>query len=490
MRDKILKRQRELLELAQTENRAMTAEEQAEFDKLQRDFEALNAPKPAADPAPDDNSAERAIAEERARVADITALARDFEVDPAEAIRSGQTLDAFRAHVLDSLKANRAPISTGVRVEADEEDKFRSAAVDGIAMRGGIHVEKPADGANSFRGITLRDLAIECLVRQGDNVTELMRMSNSEIYDRLGERQFYNPSASFPAIMDQTIKKSIVTMYNEVPTTFERITTKGSLPDFKETADHEYMLGGVGDFLEVPENGEIKPDMPETKLLPQRKLKTYGKQFSMTRQAFVNDDIGFLTRVPGLYAQRAKETIEGQVYDILFNNSTIFDGKTLFHADHNNVIGTGAKVSQAEIQKMILKLQQQTDYWGRPIYMAPKQLIVPMGWEFDLTVIFNSAQVVGSSNNDINPLYNYPLGIVQTPRLNALAGAGACPWFLQASETSARGIQVDYLNGQEVPSVRRMETVGQLGFVWDFWLDWGVTVRDWRGLVKNPGVAL
>ena len=35
--------------------------------------------------------------------------------------------------------------------------------------------------------------------------------------------------------MDQTIKKSIVDLYNHVPTTFQEITTKGSLPDFKET---------------------------------------------------------------------------------------------------------------------------------------------------------------------------------------------------------------------------------------------------------------
>ena len=38
--------------------------------------------------------------------------------------------------------------------------------------------------------------------------------------------------------------------------------------------------------------------------------------------------------------------------------------------------------------------------------MTPRQLIVPVGYEFDLAVIFNSAQVTGSANNDINPLYN------------------------------------------------------------------------------------
>jgi hypothetical protein len=139
---------------------------------------------------------------------------------------------------------------------------------------------------------------------------------------------------------------------------------------------------------------------------------------------------------------------------------------------------------------MILQMQKQTDHFGDPIYMTPKTIVVPVGYEFDLAVIFHSAQVTGSSNNDINPLYNYPLQIVQSPLLNAMAGSNACPWFMLADEASARGIQVDYLNGQETPTVRRMETPGTLGFTWDIWLDWGISVRDFRGIYKNPGVAI
>ena len=210
----------------------------------------------------------------------------------------------------------------------------------------------------------------------------------------------------------------------------------------------------------------------------------------MTRQAFINDDIGFLTEVPGLYATAAKRTIDKQVYNILFNNPAIFDGKTLFHADHKNQITTGTKPTQAAIQAIILQMQKQTDHFGDSIYMTPRTLVVPMGYEFDLAVLFGSAQVPGSGNNDINPLYNYPLQIVQSPVLNALAGANACPWFLIADPSSARGIQVDYLNGNETPIVRMSETSGQLGFIWDIYLDWGISVRDYRGIYKNAGVAL
>jgi hypothetical protein len=290
--------------------------------------------------------------------------------------------------------------------------------------------------------------------------------------------------------MDAAVEKSIVEMYTKVPTTFERITTKGSLTDFKVSPDHEYVIGGIGDFEEVPEGGELKNSTPRTELLPTRQLKTYGKQFSLTRQAFINDDIGLVTRVPGLYATAAKKTIDKQVYGILFNNPAVFDGVKLFHANHKNLIGTGAKPTQASIQEMILQMQKQTDQFGDAIYMTPAAIVVPVGYGFDLQVILHSAQVVGSSNNDINPLYNYPIQVIESPVLNAMAGAGACPWFLKADDASARGIQVDYLNGQETPTIRRMEAPGVLGFTWDIFLDWGISVRDFRGWVKNPGVAL
>lgn len=506
--------QQALVNGAKTAGRDLTPEEQAQFDTLQREIGALDveianeerqagaqtgqegqtgttqtrAAGTGADTGDEANrAAQRAVTEERQRVQDISNLCREFGVDAAEHIQQGHTVDQVRAAILDGLRATGNPVH--VQVTRDEGDTFRQRATDALLLRAGVQVQAPAEGANEFRSMSLRDLAIECLSREGQNVNTLLRMSSDDLYGELS-RQFYNPTAAFPAILDSTIRKSIVVLYEHVPTTFEAFTTSGSLKDFKQTADHEYVIGGVGDFLLVPENGEIKPDLPQTELMPQRKLDTYGKQFSMTRQAFINDDIGFLTEVPGLYATKAKQTIDKQVYKILFDNKKIFDGVALFDDKHKNLMKTAAKPTQASIQAIILKMQQQLDQFGEPIYITPRTIVVPVGYEFDLAVILHSTQVTGSNNNDINPLYNYPLQIVQSPVLNALAGTGACPWFMFADAASARGIQVDYLNGQKTPTVRRMEVPGTLGFVWDIYLDWGISVRDWRGIAKNPGVKI
>ncbi len=510
-RDAAILRQQEIVNAAKADgNRALTAAEQSEFESLQREIDRLTAEIAAqeqteerglaggtgAQTAPPINNQEVVSAEgqrsatetERNRVTEIMALCRDFELEAEEYIRNGSSLEQVRSAILDSMREASAPIS--VQITRDEGDTFRERVADALMMRAGIPVAAPAEGANELRAMSLRDFAIESLSREGQDTMVLLRMSNDDLYTKLMERQFYNPSAAFPAILDNTIRKSIVHLYNAVPTTFQAWTTKGSLKDFKTTADHEYVIGGTGDFLLVPENGELKPMVPKTGLLPNRKLDTYGRSFSMTRQAFINDDIGFLTEVPGLYAQAAKKTIDKQVYSVLYSNKKIFDGLNLFDAKHNNLMKTGCKPSQEAIQSIILQMQYQKDRFGDAIYMIPQHIIVPVGYEFELAVIMRSAQVVGSNNNDINPLYNYPLNIIQTPVLNTLAGENAVPWFMVASAASARHIQVDYLNGQETPTVRRMETPGVLGFQWDIYLDWGIAVRDFRGIAKNPGARI
>ena len=83
--------------------------------------------------------------------------------------------------------------------------------------------------------LSLRDLAIECLAREGaGTTTELLRMSRDDLWEQL-QRQFLSPTAAFPAILDNTIRKSIVQRYQSAPTTFQVWTTEGTLNDFKPT---------------------------------------------------------------------------------------------------------------------------------------------------------------------------------------------------------------------------------------------------------------
>ena len=111
-----------------------------------------------------------------------------------------------------------------------------------------------------------------------------------------------------------------------------------------------------------------------------------------------------------------------------------------------------------------------------------------------MSQLLETAQVDvdGIGSHTANALYKYrtQLQVVEEGTINALAGTSAVPWYIVGDKSTAKSVQVDYLNGVDTPSFRRSEKAGYLGFVWDIWLDWGITVMDHRGIVRNNGVAI
>ena len=499
-KENALARQQELVNLARAEGRSLTAEEQAEFDRCQGIIDgAEGAPSEgqrgaAAPAAGSPDAIQQAIAAERQRVADITDLCRQTGMDAVSYIRDGSDLNTVRAAAVNFLIQHQGPVGVSLNDNGQQQD-FRQAAADALLMRGGVPVANPSETSYTLQSLSLRDLAIECLAREGvGTTTELLRMGKDDLWNQL-QRQFLSPTAAFPAILDNTIRKTIVQRYQAAPTTFQLWTTEGTVTDFKPTKDHEYLLGGAGDFELVGEGGELKHDTLKTELLPQRKLSTYGRQFSMTREAFVNDDIGLITEMPGKYAAAAKRTINKQVYSILMQNPAIFDGVPLFDPAHGNLMETGGAPSIDTMQAIMLKLLSQTDPFGESIMVQPRFVIVPVGYGFRMAQILESPQidVEGIGSHTANALYQYrnTLVTVEEGTINTLAGKDAAlPWFMAGNPATGRSIQVDYLNGQKIPSIRRSQPSGQLGYVWDIWMDWGVSAVDWRGIAKNPGLPL
>ena len=116
-------------------------------------------------------------------------------------------MDTVRAAAVDHLIKHGTPLSS--RMHSDPADNFRAAATDALLMRTGVNVENPAQGVEQFRGMSLRDLAIECMARDGQgSTTELLRMGKDDLWN-MACRQFFNPTSAFPAILDNTIRKTI-----------------------------------------------------------------------------------------------------------------------------------------------------------------------------------------------------------------------------------------------------------------------------------------
>lgn len=510
MKNKWIKRQLEIL----------TAAEQAEFDECQRQIEAEEKP-PAgnggvpedgargaggeivsnldtisggsAAPAPESaESSRQAVDAERQRICDIIALCRQTGMEPDQYIKDESSMDTVRSAAVEHLLQHGAPVVVGARDSGT--DNFRDAARDALLIQAGVEVASPAQGAEEFRGMSLRDILIESMARSGaGTTTELLRRSRNDLWDS-AVRDFLSPTADFPAILDSAVNKALVQQYTLVPATFELWTSKGSLTDFKLTKNHEYALGG-GDFYKVSEGGELKHSQLQTELLPNRRPETYGTQFTMSREAFINDDIGFLAAMPGQYARKAKRKINRQVYERVYKNPAIFDGALLFDAAHKNLVSAGSAPGIAVLEKMIQMMGMQTDQFGESIMVEPAFIIVPVGWGMRVNQLLGTAEIdvegIGSHTvNVLNTQYRSKIRTVEEGTLNVLAGENACPWFMAADPRLVKGMQVDYLNGITTPTFRRSEKAGYLGFAWDIWMDWVVNEADFRGLLRNDGVKL
>ncbi|WP_041272391.1 hypothetical protein [Desulfitobacterium hafniense] len=476
--EQMLARQKAILDAAKAAQRDLTEQEQREFDDLQRSIEVLRIPgKPSEKTADADEIARKAMEGERQRTMDITDLCRSFDYDPQEYIKAGNSMDEVRALILEKQLKEKKPLSVGI--VKDEGDKLREAARDGLALRIGLELEKPAPGAKELRSMSLKEIAKECLRIEG--VPNASRLSEDEIL-----RQYLTPTSLFAGIMDQTARTVFEKAYTDAQTTYQLWTKRGTLKDFRPTKT--YQVGTAGELLLVPQNGELKHDMVNAEEGPQRQLLTFGRQFSMSRQAFINDDVDFIATIPALYAQSARLGINRLVYQTLAKNPAIWDGKLLFSADHANISSVASAPNVEAVSDMRMKMKNQKAAGGEVKLNIPaKFMLVPTALETKAGQFIGSPVDPAQTNPNIkNPFYN-SLTIISDAELDDATANGAKEWYISSDQLRAP-IQVDYLNGVDMPTiVMKQPPAGQLGYLWDIYIDYGVTVVDFKTVVKNNG---
>ena len=423
------------------------------------------------------SSNERQILElERQRVSEINSLCREFNVDGQQFIEDGSTVDSVRGHILEQLRSKKSPLPGNVQVINDESDKFRDAVSDSILMRAGMKVEKSAPGAMDLRGLRLRDIAIECLRNQG--MQDASRYDNEKLF-----REALTPGSNFSAILDNTVNKSMKTAYNAQVSTYKQWVSTGSNPDFKATT--KYQISEAGNLELIPENGEFKHDEMKDEGV-KTSLLTYGKSFSISRQALINDDISIITKLPQAYVRAADRGINKMVYQMLGKNPKIYDKIELFHDKHYNLAKTAGGINVQTIGEARRAMRSQKNLRGEEtLNITPKYLIVPASLETQAEQFLNSiSDPTFNNSNIINPFRN-KLELVVDPELDEYS---ADAWYLAASPFDCDTIEVTYLNGSDMPTLESALSFENLGMKWRIFIDFGVTATDYRGLYKNAGI--
>lgn len=376
---------------------------------------------------------------------------------------------------LAKMGESAEPMHGSMSVTADGRDRFKAGASDALAIRAGLAKD---DKANEFRGYTLLELARASLSRAGLSAMPSDKMG-------LVAAAITHSTSDFPYLLADTAEKAMLKGYSEADETFKTWTSVGRLTDFK--AASRVGLSEFSDLDEIKEGGEFKHGSLGDRR-EQIQLATYGKLFTITRQAIINDDIGAFTDIPRKMGRAAPRKVGDLVYAVLTGNPAMADGTALFHANHSNLAGSGGALALATVGAGRTAMGRQTDSSGaaNALNIRPRFLIVPLTLEDAAGTLLNSEYDPDTANKlqRYNPARGWNLTLVSDARLDA---SSTTAFFLAADPNVFDTLEVAYLDGNPNPYLEQQNGWTVDGVEFKVRLDAAVKALDWRTLYKNAG---
>lgn len=412
---------------------------------------------------------------ERTRAAEIFDLARRAKLPDeitAEAIKTGLSLDAFRARALDHMVTaqEKTPISTATAHGHNDTTldnpatALRAAAT--AMLRRGVGLELKGNEA-AFGGIAPISLSRMFLEAKGERIGRFD--SNATILQRA-----YHTTSDFPLLLgaaSQTVLADLIALYDGGIST---IATKMTVPDFKTIT--EVRTSSFPSLKEVGEAGEIKFGTVDERG-ESIAVKSFARALNLSFQAMVNDSLGSFDQALRDIAPAVIELKNSLLIAAL--GATMKDGKTVFHADHDNIATFGEYPSVDSLSGGRMAMRVQTAVGSStPLGIAPRYLVVPPTYETNaqqLAAKLNPAEVDAA-----NPFSDVIVPVVE-PQLTGTA------WYLAADPQRYPALKLATLEGFDSPAVETEMAFTTLGS--RFRVHWhvGAFVTDFRPLYKNTG---
>jgi hypothetical protein len=367
-----------------------------------------------------------------------------------------------------------------------------------MAVGAGIEKDKTAiqdSRKDVFLGNSLHTLMRVDLERHG---VKTMHMNGEQLFQNM-IRMFGTGSSDLPLVFEASNAKSMKAGYDGAPTTWQIWGGRKTVNNFNE---HKIVgVSGFADFKLLPENGEFE----DSKISDSREtysIDTYGRKYSVSRKAFINDDMSVFTSIPMKMGRASARTVNRLVYDKLCFNSLVgpamSDSIALFNSAHSNLKTSSGVVSVVSIglaEKMLMDMPLLSPENGAAVQrqnVGGKYIVT--GNDNMVSILQTLGSGMDISKSIVGVMNPYTLGN-KTPVFDAYlqalitAGSAANTWYYVADQMDVESIGVAFLSGNESPTLRQAESgVGEaLGLVYDGFFDVGVYVADWHGIIKNDG---
>lgn len=455
----------------------------------------------------------RAMKADSDRRKEIQSLCKAHSIERAYAdslCDEGVNLDVARDRILKRMANPEIGQSTesGVRVTASEDDKFATAARDGLILRSAracgikrdlFDGQKPSEGAQDFQNQSLMRIAETTLRRQGIATERMVpkdiamvALGHTPTINRLRIQRSdvaYHTTGSFPQLMLDAANKTLVAGYEEAPYTWSLWARQApAVADFRNI--NRVRFSESPDLEMVPES-HAYPEKAMSDSKESYKVEKFGAMFSVSWETVVNDDLDAISRVPAMHGNAARRKQNKKVYEVLTSNPAMGDSTALFASGHSNLSAADANPSVATLNTAFLAMMKQTGLTSTAIInVQPRYIIVPVALSattLELLGSISRPEVGGSAAGNSNTLNIYgPNGSrglqpIIEPQLDANS---ATAWYLAADAGQIDTVELAFLQGEESPVLENE---------WDFEKDvyrykirqtFGVKAIDWRGLYK------
>lgn len=322
-------------------------------------------------------------------------------------------------------------------------------------------------------------------------------------------------TSDFPLLFGDVLDRQVLASYKAVDPVWKAFTKMSTNRDFK-VSKRFAITGGDQVLARVGEKGEyLASERDEAKY--ELSVLKYGRQFDISWEALINDDLGALRDTPERFARAAVRTEHRIVTGLYARDYSAANHTANLYCSFlpAEVNASNLPLTIASLEAGVAAMQSFVDANGEPILNRPKYLVVPPCLEFTARQILTSTNKMWLSPAPAaraawpvtNVIAQYGLQLIVDPYLAifplALTDINT-QWYLFADPKDIVAVEAAHLKGHERPEIcmKASDKVtvggGAIGpMSGDFATDnvlyrvrlvFGVTRLDWRATYAG-GIA-
>uniref|UniRef100_A0A6M3IFD3 Putative capsid protein n=1 Tax=viral metagenome TaxID=1070528 RepID=A0A6M3IFD3_9ZZZZ len=275
-------------------------------------------------------------------------------------------------------------------------------------------------------------------------------------------------TSDFPYLFGDVLDRQVLAQYKATDSTWKKYVKTSTVPRlYPQIGGYRFAVTGGDQRLDlVAEKGEyLASTRDETRYTLY--VYKYGRQFDISWEAMVNDDLDALKDTPMRFAKAALRTEQYAVINqYADDDGTHAAGNLYDKVTAGQINGSVALLTIANLEAALEAMATWLDAGGSPIYNKAKYLVVPPSLAMTARQILTSASkmwIQGATDLAGAPSVPYPtsnvvsqmeLELIVEPWLPVCdATNGLTAWYLFADPGDIAALEAGYLRGHERPEI-------------------------------------